>query len=309
MNPFPAAVLTVLLLSLGSAQGQAGSPEAALPAGSPTPDPREKWQYDLFHPTPRQLMRELSTDRPDRTESPYTVDAGHFQLEMDFFNYTDSRLWGSDETEVRAWNVAPFNLKVGLLSNLDLQIVYDSYLDVETTEELVDPATGRAVTTTRRRRGGGDLTIRTKLNFWGNDGGPTAFGVMPFVKIPTNTAGLGNDSVEGGVILPLAVELPHDFSFGTMFEYDVVRNDTDDGYDSLLIWSATVEHSIVGDLNGYVEFYSEIGTADDSDWVATVDAGLTYRIGDNVQLDCGCNFGVTDAADDINPFVGISVRY
>jgi hypothetical protein len=28
-------------------------------------------------------MREMSTDRPDQTESAYTVDAGHFQVEMD----------------------------------------------------------------------------------------------------------------------------------------------------------------------------------------------------------------------------------
>jgi hypothetical protein len=100
MNPFPAAVLTALL-ALGSPQRQAGSPEASLPAGSPTPDPREKWQSHLFHPTPRQLMRELSTDRPDRTESPYTADAGHFQLEMDFFNYTDLSHRGQSAARLR----------------------------------------------------------------------------------------------------------------------------------------------------------------------------------------------------------------
>ena len=32
-------------------------------------------------------MREMSTDRPDKTESPYTVDAGHFQIEWDLFNF------------------------------------------------------------------------------------------------------------------------------------------------------------------------------------------------------------------------------
>ncbi len=33
----------------------------------------DKWQYNLLNPTPRNLMREMSTDRPDKTESPYTV--------------------------------------------------------------------------------------------------------------------------------------------------------------------------------------------------------------------------------------------
>jgi hypothetical protein len=36
-------------------------------------------------------LRELSTDRPDKTERPFTVDAGHFQLEMDLFSYACDR--------------------------------------------------------------------------------------------------------------------------------------------------------------------------------------------------------------------------
>ena len=46
----------------------------------------DKSKYHLFHPTPDRLLRDLSTDRPDLTESPYTVDAGHFQIETDFVN-------------------------------------------------------------------------------------------------------------------------------------------------------------------------------------------------------------------------------
>jgi hypothetical protein len=31
-------------------------------------------------------MREINTDPSDKTERPYTVDAGHFQIEMDVLN-------------------------------------------------------------------------------------------------------------------------------------------------------------------------------------------------------------------------------
>ena len=50
-------------------------------------DPPDKAKYHLLNPTPREQMREMSTDRPDKTESPYTVDAGHFQIESDLFAY------------------------------------------------------------------------------------------------------------------------------------------------------------------------------------------------------------------------------
>jgi hypothetical protein len=40
--------------------------------------------------------------------------------------------------------------------------------------------------------------------------------VKAFVKFPTNTGGLGSKQVEGGIILPLAVELPYGWGMGVM---------------------------------------------------------------------------------------------
>ncbi len=161
-------------------------------SGKPPPD---KSDYNLFNPTPVTLMRELSPDRPDKTESPYTVDTGHFQLEMDFANYTGD---DTDGVHTEAWNVAPVNLKVGVLNNVDVQFVLDDYLYVRTADHVAG--------TTTTQSGFGDFTTRVKINLWGDDGGDTAFGVMPFAKFPTNTDHLGNDAVEGGVIFPLAVK-------------------------------------------------------------------------------------------------------
>ena len=78
-------------------------------SSQPLPD---KSGYNFLNPTPDEAMRELSPDRPDKTESPYTVDAGHFQLEMDFANYTQD---DSKGVKTYAWNVAPVNVKVGSL--------------------------------------------------------------------------------------------------------------------------------------------------------------------------------------------------
>src|SRR5262245_28612682 len=92
------------------------------------PSTADKSKYNLFNPTPRELMRELSTDRPDKTESAYTVDAGHFQVEMDLVNYAyDHDTAGNADTRIDAWAIAPINFKVGLLNNLDLQTVIETY--------------------------------------------------------------------------------------------------------------------------------------------------------------------------------------
>src|SRR4051794_31042167 len=68
----------------------------------------DKTGYTVFNPTPRRFMRELSADRPDVTETPYTVDAGHFQLEMDVLRYGYDR-YNSARDNVRreAVSIAP----------------------------------------------------------------------------------------------------------------------------------------------------------------------------------------------------------
>ncbi len=132
---------------------------------------KNKGHYTIFNPVPGDLLRELTPDRPDKTESPYTVDAGHFQLEMDFANLT---LDDSNSVRTRAWNVAPFNIKIGLLNNVDLQFVFDDYLWVCTHD--------RVTGTTTIQSGVGDFTPRLKINVWGDDGGPTALGFLSFVK-------------------------------------------------------------------------------------------------------------------------------
>ncbi len=246
--------------------------------------PADKNSYHLFNPTPVSLLRELNTDRPDKTESPYTVDAGHFQLEMDLVSYTRD---GKQDL----FAIAPVNLKVGLLNNVDLQFIAETY-NVQ-----------------HDGNGYGDTLVRLKVNFWGNDGGATAFGVMPFAKFPTSQHQFGNSAVEGGIIFPLAIKLPRDFELGTMTEVDYIRNENNSGYHQEFINSVTVSHAIVGELSGYAEFFSAVSNERDSRWIGTVDFGFTCKVTPNIQLDAGLNIGVTSAADDLNPFIGFSVRY
>jgi hypothetical protein len=272
----------------------------------PPPEPRQpadKTGYTLLNPTPREFLREMSTDRPDRTESPYTVDAGRMQVETDVLNYSYDRYNSArDHTRVETVAIAPFNLKIGLCNSTDFQVVVPTYTSIRTH----DTAARRV----RHDRGFGDLITRVKVNFWGNDGGDTALGVIPFVKWPTSSGGVGNNSVEGGVILPLAVALPHGWDMGTMVETDFNCDNDGSGHHAEVITSITVSHSIAGQLSGYVEFFNNLSTEHrGTPWIATADFGVTYRLTEDIQLDAGINIGLTRAADDMNPFVGISVRF
>lgn len=49
----------------------------------PTP-PADESGYSLLNPVPDDKLREFSTDRPGKSHSSTTVDAGRFQIESDF---------------------------------------------------------------------------------------------------------------------------------------------------------------------------------------------------------------------------------
>lgn len=265
-------------------------------ANEPAPD---KSAYTLFNRTPEAHLRELSTDRPDLTESPYTVDAGWWQLESDIVAITrDHEKSAGVDLKATAFSIASINLKVGLTNNIDLQTVIESYTYVKVTDRI--GGTSASVS------GFGDVTSRLKINFWGNDGGPTAFALMPFVKWPTNTHNLGNNSVEGGLIAPLAFELPGGWGCGVMTELDFVRNETDTGYATDWVNTITFSHDLSEKTGFYVELATTLTRGAD---LASFDCGLTYGATKHLQFDVGANIGLTRATEDLTVFVGVSARF
>ena len=285
---FPAAALAVLLAALGAAAQEASSP------------PPDKSGFNFFNRVPAALMRAMSTDRPDQTESPYTVDAGHFQMEMDLVGavFDRDRSGGSD-VQTTSWGTS-VNLKAGLLNNADIQFVLDPYV----AERVKDHGAG----TVNNHSGLIDFQTRLKINLWGNDGGRTALGFMPFIKWPLPANSLRNGKTEGGLIIPLTIELPAGWSSTVMTEFDFV-SDGASGYDTDFVNSITFAHDIFGKLGGYVEFFSVVSSASNSEWQGQADVGFTYAINDDIVFDFGCNFGVTESAPDFNPFVGFSFRF
>lgn len=258
----------------------------------------DKRSHSWSNPTPRDQLRAMATDRPDTTESPTTVDAGHVQLEMSFAAFErDRHTPERDGVRAEAWNIAPLNVRLGLRHDLELQVVLDGYVRTETRE----PAAGRR----ERVEGFGDITLRLKRNFVGNDGGETAMALMPFVKLPTNSGGLGNGHLEGGVIFPVNFVVGG-IGLAAMTELDVVRNAAGDGY--ALTWLNTLAYGfdLTERLGGFVELASLTG---EGRHALAFDCGLTYAVHADLQLDCGVNLGLTRAAPDLVVFAGLSRRF
>ena len=82
----------------------------------PKPD---KNQYWLLNPVPPDQVRSFSTDRPTKSNVPYTVDAGHFQYETDVVNFTHQV---SGTTRINSLLAPNPTFKVGVTNDVDFEI-------------------------------------------------------------------------------------------------------------------------------------------------------------------------------------------
>ena len=334
---FHTAIASLAALTFVHAGDVSSSPSPSpTPELTPTEKAAAKLQYNLFNPTPDSLLRPFNTDRPSKTDSPITVDAGRFQLEADFANFTYDRYNAQrTDTTVETLLITPTFLKVGLFQNVDFQVLIPTY------EHIRTDARGEAVTVTspstghrrhrhddhdhrRRRRaanhdGGwlrGTCSFRLKVNLIGNEGGPFQLAVIPFVKAPTASSGVGNGRVEGGINFPINYSLPLGFTLFAQTRYDFLYNGDTSGYHTLFSNSIGVSRTIPGlldgKLSGYAEFASAIsrpGESRNDPLVLTADTGLIYQLTPNIAIDVDGFFGLTRGAPDVNVFGGIGVRF
>jgi hypothetical protein len=261
----------------------------------------DKSQYTLFNPTPANCLREFDPDRPDVTDSPFTVDAGHIQFESSLFSYVLSR---PDQQHVvtEEFDVLDTNIRLGITNYAEIDLDVPP-LDIEHTRF---PASRFDAW----RSGPGQLELQAKFNFYGNDSfekpGSTALGFIPRLDIPTV---IGGDNVEGGIAVPFAIKLSEKAELEMMTEYDFVHNEQGSGYHVEYINSASLSYDWTEKLSTYYEVATLFGTLDSLGDIVTLDTGILYKFGHDWQFDVGGNFGVTRASDRVDATVGLSKRF
>jgi Putative MetA-pathway of phenol degradation len=265
----------------------------------------DKSQYWLFNPTPDRLLREMTTDRPDISESPFTVDAGHVQFESTLFGYTRSAP-NREGTVTEEFDVLAMNIRTGVTNSAEIDVVLQPYGTVRT--RLEDPP--RIL----HQSGIGSINLRAKFNVWGNDSfekpGATALGLLPFISLPTDRHnGVSPEFVAGGIVVPLAIKLSEKWEVALNGGLVHLREEAESRYHTEYLASTSFSYEWSEKFSTYYEIAGRFNTENRPGDPVVLGTGFTYKLNKNVQLDAGINFGVTPAADRINPFVGWSARF
>jgi hypothetical protein len=254
-----------------------------------------KDQFTFLNPTPLHLLREFETERPDKTKTPYTIDAGHIAVESEISSYFEN-----EEKHESGLRIFDTNVRIGITNNSEFQIQIEPYIHrIENFDQRNE----------KTRDGIGNTTLRYKYNMQGNDSERVAVAIMPFVIIPTASAELKDEKIEHGFTLPLNLKLTNNWRTGFMLQIDTesTRDETD--WQSNLVTSWSVKYNVKDYLIIYAEIYNEFQRRKKTTNVTTFDLAIQYELNNRLRLDIGTFIGLSPEAEDIENFIGTSILF
>lgn len=254
----------------------------------------KKVKYSLFKPVPKTAMREMATDRPGITETPITVDAGHFQYETALLNYGIQREEG---VKTKTFTINELDFHVGLTNSTAFQLILDSY--------MIEHETERSTGTKTRNQGIGDLTFRLKQNLAGNDHGNFSIALLPYLTLPT-AKNTDNKKLEAGLLLPMELKLPADWTLGMQLEVDRLKDKDKNALHTEVLQAISLSHSVIKDLDGVAETYQTYEFKKHQ-WTNYVNAALQYSVNSNCKVDAGLSYGLQHDAQR-SFFFGLAYR-
>lgn len=213
----------------------------------------------------------INTDRPDQTESSATVPAGRLQVETGLLYMTKE----TNGIDGRTYLLPTSLFRVGISNHFELRAVSQ----IESFQTVVDDSI------TNRSWGVSNFEVGFKVNFWSAKGKRPEVGFLSHLVVPTGSEAF-NDG-RAGVINKLAVthELSEKHTLAYNIGWDYFGQGNGDLFYSLA-WGIGLSDKV----GLYVEpygFYRNLET-----WVSNLDAGFTYLLQDNVQLDYSFGMGL-----------------
>jgi len=219
------------------------------------------------------------------TERPQTTPPGRVLMRIDGIRLSFDRSDAAGNT-YDAVGVASTTLRTGLTETVDIQVGLDLFL-----RETIRSGGRR-----NSHSGIGDVAVRTKWTFWRDEKAGAAAAVMPYVRFPTGSGGMGSEAVEGGVIVPWAMETGAGFKAGAMFQWDTVRNDADNGYDARWFVSGFAIRDLTQTIAIYGEATAETRSTGFSESEVTIGAGVVWRLSKRLELDYELQRGINSRA-------------
>lgn len=233
---------------------------------------------------------EMVTDRPDQTESSAVVPVKRFQVETGFV--LESDLEGDTKTNEFAYNTTL--LRIGIFSNTELRLGFD-YLGIDIENETVDYTYSAA--------GFGPVYAGFKSKLLDGKGMIPEIAFLGGLVMPfTSKAEFKPSYTAASLRFAFSHTLSERFSLG----YNLGSEWDGESPIPEYYYSLALGIGFTDVIGAFVESFGTIPEKGKSENL--VDAGFTFLLTDNFQLDISGGLGLNDEAIDKFIGFGLSIR-
>ncbi|HRE11501.1 MAG TPA: transporter [Ignavibacteria bacterium] len=234
-------------------------------------------------------VEDISTDRPDQSESPYLMDKGFFQIEAGVVSEHDEPVKDVKTSSLSAPSVL---LRYGIAKNVELR----AGIEVNNSKTTISG-------TSTSESGMGPIMAGTKIKLFTEKGSMPETALLLSVSIPfKENSAFQSDYIGTEFRFAMTNSLGKRFSLS----YNIGGEFGSGEPGATGLYTIALGASLVKKLSGFVELYGFMPQKTSPDH--RFDAGLTYLILKNVQVDLAFGFGISERSPDYFIGGGVSVR-
>lgn len=235
-------------------------------------------------------------DRPGQTTPPCVLGVNEAMIEIGLASWDRTATGGSDRVTDLALGASMLRFGVGSQTEVQLGwagMLHSSYRDI-------------ARDTGHGQTDAGDMTIGFAHGLSGANG-PVA--VQGFVTLATGTGNATAGEWNGGLRVPVALDLGQNWQIGLTPEFDLAANASGHGHHVSFGGAAGLSHPVSSSLSAGIDVsLFEDRDPEGTSAKSTATASLAWQAGGNTQLDLGAGFGISGDVPGMLFYVGLAQR-
>lgn len=227
-----------------------------------------------------QEIAPIQTDRPDQTETPFTVPANHFQMENGFsFEQTDNNTQSFTEPSIL--------FKYGLSEHFELGVITE-FATIKSNQSV---------------SGLSPVTFRFKEKIADEQGLLPVTSFIGYLAVPC----FATDNFKATYFAPaFRFTIQHTLSDKLSLGYNIGAEWDGETAEPTFIYTLTTGFSITAKVGAYAEVYGFAPQQSKADH--RFDCGFNYLLKPNVLIDISGGVGLTENAPDYYVAAGFSFR-
>ncbi|WP_227711200.1 transporter [Novosphingobium ovatum] len=238
--------------------------------------------------------RPFCSGRPGMGTSPCALSPGRVMLETGVD-------WQRIEDDTGLHDTTAFGqaiLRVGVTSTMELNVGWNGFTTLRDRDQSGEVAVDH---------GAADALIALKYNLKNPDGSGVSIALYPFLTVPVGKRGIGLEHMSAGLVVPVTLPLPHEFSLDIQPQISAVVDDTSTGHN--ITWGTTV--TLARPVTARLTLQAEVGwqrveTVERGESTAYVGFAGGYMLTPRLQLDVGINLRLLGQVADHQVFFGMS---